>query len=205
MTLSCSVVATRLLCGGSLRKLLAGWNQLCRLAERLERSQLEVLDLQHNHLTELPSNLFIKAQRYRYTATPTALIALITPFNSVYFSFLYIYSLRYLNVSANKLECLPASSLSEDSSSSSCLEELYLTNNSLTDKCASQLPGHAQLRVLHLAFNQLQTFTARYCVWGWVGFEGVGGPKHEFDVAFKVKLNLPWRLVSIEVVFLWCQ
>ncbi|MEQ2211428.1 hypothetical protein XENOCAPTIV_000524, partial [Xenoophorus captivus] len=36
---------------------------LCRLPERLESSQLEVLDLQHNHLTELPHNLFIKAQR----------------------------------------------------------------------------------------------------------------------------------------------
>ncbi|KAI9545040.1 hypothetical protein NQZ68_039768 [Dissostichus eleginoides] len=119
----------QLLSSGSLRKLLAGWNQVCRLAERLERSQLEVLDLQHNHLTELPHNLFIKAQ-----------------------------SLRYLNVSANKLENLPAASLSEDSSS--CLEELYVTNNCLTDKCVPLLTGHGHLRVLHLAYNQLQTFTA---------------------------------------------
>lgn len=56
-------VSCRLLSSGSLRKLLVGWNQVCRLAERLERSQLEVLDLQHNNLTELPHNLFIKAQR----------------------------------------------------------------------------------------------------------------------------------------------
>lgn len=56
-------VCYRLMSSGSLRKLLAGWNEVCRLAERLERSQLEVLDLQHNHLTELPNNLFIKAQR----------------------------------------------------------------------------------------------------------------------------------------------
>lgn len=48
---------------GSLRKLLAGWNQVHRLAERVERSQLEVLDLQHNHLTDLPHNIFSKAQR----------------------------------------------------------------------------------------------------------------------------------------------
>uniref|UniRef100_A0A671WEX0 PH domain leucine-rich repeat-containing protein phosphatase 1-like n=1 Tax=Sparus aurata TaxID=8175 RepID=A0A671WEX0_SPAAU len=114
---------------GSLRKLLAGWNEVCQLAERLERSPLEVLDLQHNNLTELPHNLFIKAQ-----------------------------SLRYLNVSANKLENLPAASLSEDSFSS--LEELYVTNNSLTDKCVPLLTGHKNLRVLHLAYNQLQTFTA---------------------------------------------
>ncbi|XP_034438093.1 LOW QUALITY PROTEIN: PH domain leucine-rich repeat-containing protein phosphatase 1-like [Hippoglossus hippoglossus] len=119
----------RLLCSVSLRKLLSGWNQVCRLAERLERSQLEVLDLQHNYLTELPHNLFMKAQ-----------------------------SLRNLNVSANKLENLPAASLSEDSYSS--LEELYVTNNSLTDKCVPLLPGHGVLRVLHLAYNQLQTFTA---------------------------------------------
>uniref|UniRef100_A0A7N8YQY7 PH domain leucine-rich repeat protein phosphatase 1-like n=1 Tax=Mastacembelus armatus TaxID=205130 RepID=A0A7N8YQY7_9TELE len=118
-----------LLSSGSLRKLLAGWNEVCRLAERLERSQLEVLDLQHNYLTELPHNLFIKAQ-----------------------------SLRYLNVSANKLENLPAASLSEDSSSS--LEELYVTNNSLSDKCVPLLTGHGQLRVLHLAYNQLQIFPA---------------------------------------------
>uniref|UniRef100_A0A1A8HGB7 PH domain and leucine rich repeat protein phosphatase 1 n=1 Tax=Nothobranchius korthausae TaxID=1143690 RepID=A0A1A8HGB7_9TELE len=118
-----------LLSGGSLRKLLAGWNDVSRLVERLERSQLEVLDLQHNHLTELPHNLFIKAQ-----------------------------SLRYLNVSANKLEDLPAASLSEDAFSS--LEELYVTNNSLSDKVVPLLTGHSRLRVLHLAYNQLQTFTA---------------------------------------------
>ncbi|KAM9849127.1 PH domain leucine-rich repeat-containing protein phosphatase 1-like [Aulostomus maculatus] len=126
---SVTELPTRLLSSGSLRKLLAGWNDVCRLAERLERSQLEVLDLQHNHLTELPHNLFIKAQ-----------------------------SLRYLNVSANKLESLPAGSLSEDSFSS--LEELYVTNNNLTDKCVPLLTGHGHLRVLHLAYNQLQTFTA---------------------------------------------
>ena len=68
--------------------------------------------------------------------------------------------MRNLNVSANKLENLPAASLSEDSYSS--LEELYVTNNSLTDKCVPLLPGHGVLRVLHLAYNQLQTFTARY-------------------------------------------
>uniref|UniRef100_A0A3B3ZPP0 PPM-type phosphatase domain-containing protein n=1 Tax=Periophthalmus magnuspinnatus TaxID=409849 RepID=A0A3B3ZPP0_9GOBI len=119
----------QLLSSGSLRKLLSGWNNVGRLAERLERSQLEVLDLQHNHLTELPSNLFTKAQ-----------------------------SLRYLNVSANKLESLPPASLSEDGFS--LLEELYVTNNCLTDKCVPLLTGHSHLRVLHLAYNQLQTFTA---------------------------------------------
>jgi len=62
-------------------------------------------------------------------------------------------------VSANKLDDLPAASLSEDAFSN--LEELYVTNNSLTDKCTPLLTGHSHLRVLHLAYNQLQTFTAR--------------------------------------------
>uniref|UniRef100_A0A8C8A2E0 PH domain and leucine rich repeat protein phosphatase 1 n=1 Tax=Oryzias sinensis TaxID=183150 RepID=A0A8C8A2E0_9TELE len=118
-----------LLSSGSLRKLLAGWNDVCQLPERLESSQLEVLDLQHNRLTELPHNLFIQAQ-----------------------------SLRYLNVSANKMVDLPAASTSEDAFSR--LEELYVTNNSLTDKCIALLSGHGLLKVLHLAYNQLQTFTA---------------------------------------------
>lgn len=59
---------------GSLRKLLAGWNQVCQLAEMLESSQLEVLDLQHNHLTDLPHNLFIKAQRFAPPIKPFPLL-----------------------------------------------------------------------------------------------------------------------------------
>ncbi|XP_036376831.1 PH domain leucine-rich repeat-containing protein phosphatase 1-like [Megalops cyprinoides] len=119
----------RLFCSNSLRKLLLGHNQLRRLPERLERTQMEVLDVQHNQLLELPSNLFLKAD-----------------------------SLRCLNASANKLESLPPSSLSEEGHS--ILQELYLTNNRLTDKCVPQLTGHCHLRVLHLAYNHLQTFPA---------------------------------------------
>lgn len=68
-------------------------------------------------------------------------------------------SLRCLNASANKLESLPSSSLSEESRST--LQELYLTNNRLSDKCVPLLTGHGHLRVLHLAYNQLQSFPAR--------------------------------------------
>ncbi|CAM9137345.1 unnamed protein product [Lampetra planeri] len=149
----------RLLSNGSLRKLLAGWNTVCRLAERLERSQLEVLDLQHNHLTELPHNLFIKAQ-----------------------------SLRYLNVSANKLENLPAASQSEDMFSS--VQELYATNNSLTDKCVPLLMGHAHLRVLHLAFNQLQTFTARVNSCSFCRFD------HREDLTVSSSSSVNWLVWS---------
>ncbi|XP_019740645.1 PH domain leucine-rich repeat-containing protein phosphatase 1-like [Hippocampus comes] len=126
---SVTELPTQLLSNENLRKLLAGWNALGQLGESPDASQLQVLDLQHNLLNELPDNLFIKAQ-----------------------------NLRYLNASANKLESLPAASLSDDTSSS--LEELYVTNNSLTDKCVPLLTGHGHLRVLHLSYNQLQTFTA---------------------------------------------
>uniref|UniRef100_UPI00398F04A9 PH domain leucine-rich repeat-containing protein phosphatase 1 isoform X2 n=1 Tax=Pristiophorus japonicus TaxID=55135 RepID=UPI00398F04A9 len=119
----------KLFCNGSLRKLLAGHNQLRRLPQRFERTQAEVIDIQHNHLTELPSNLFLKAD-----------------------------CLRCLNASANKLEILPPSCLSEESHS--VLQELYLTNNYLTDKCVPLLTGHTCLKVLHLAYNRLQSFPA---------------------------------------------
>uniref|UniRef100_H2MRZ1 protein-serine/threonine phosphatase n=1 Tax=Oryzias latipes TaxID=8090 RepID=H2MRZ1_ORYLA len=119
----------RLFCSSSLRKLSAGHNRLQKLPERVERPLLEVLDVQHNQLVELPCNLFLKSD-----------------------------SLRCLNASANKLELLPPSSLSEESHS--ILQELYLTNNWLTDKCVPMLTGHTHLRVLHMAYNHLQTFPA---------------------------------------------
>ncbi|XP_054888886.1 PH domain leucine-rich repeat-containing protein phosphatase 1 [Poeciliopsis prolifica] len=119
----------RLFCSNSLRKLSAGHNQLQKLPERVERPLLEVLDVQHNQLVELPCNLFLKSN-----------------------------SLRCVNASANKLEHLPPSSLSEESHS--ILQELYLTNNWLTDKCVPMLTGHTHLRVLHMAYNHLQTFPA---------------------------------------------
>lgn len=119
----------RLFCSNSVRKLSAGHNQLQRLPDRVERPLLEVLDVQHNQLVELPCNLFLKSD-----------------------------SLRCLNASANKLEHLPPSSLSEESHS--ILQELYLTNNRLTDKCVPMLTGHTHLRVLHMAYNHLQTFPA---------------------------------------------
>ncbi|KAF4088828.1 hypothetical protein AMELA_G00059180 [Ameiurus melas] len=118
-----------LFCSSSLRKVLAGHNHLQRLPERVEKPMVEVLDVQHNQLVELPCNLFLKSN-----------------------------SLRCLNASANKLESLPPSSLSDESNS--ILQELYLTNNHLTDKCVPLLTGHTHLRVLHMAYNHLQTFPA---------------------------------------------
>ncbi|XP_059737095.1 PH domain leucine-rich repeat-containing protein phosphatase 1 isoform X2 [Bos taurus] len=118
-----------LFCNSSLRKLLAGHNRMARLPESLERTSVEVLDVQHNQLLELPPSLLMKAD-----------------------------SLRFLNASANKLETLPPATLSEETNS--ILQELYLTNNNLTDKCVSLLTGHPHLKVLHMAYNRLQSFPA---------------------------------------------
>lgn len=75
--------------------------------------------------------------------------------------FVLHHSLKYLNVSANSLGKIPPSSESEESLST--LQELYLTGNSLTENCGALLVGHQNLRVLHIAYNQLLSFPAR-CV-----------------------------------------
>lgn len=76
-------------------------------------------------------------------------------------SFVLRHSLKYLNVSANALGRIPPSSESEESLST--LQELYLTGNNLTENCGALLVGHQNLRVLHIAYNQLFSFPAR-CV-----------------------------------------
>ncbi|XP_030621614.1 PH domain leucine-rich repeat-containing protein phosphatase 2 [Chanos chanos] len=119
----------RLLSSLSLRKLLAGNNQLQKLPDLLDHIPLEALDLQHNKLAELPESFFYKAL-----------------------------NLKYLNVSANALETIPPSSQSEESLST--LQELYLTGNNLNENCAALLVGHQNLRVLHIAYNQLMSFPA---------------------------------------------
>ncbi|XP_064434842.1 PH domain leucine-rich repeat-containing protein phosphatase 1 isoform X2 [Mirounga angustirostris] len=87
-----------------------------------ESRKLEVLDIGHNQICELPARL------------------------------------RFLNASANKLETLPPATLSEETNS--ILQELYLTNNNLTDKCVPLLTGHPHLKILHMAYNRLQSFPA---------------------------------------------
>lgn len=73
--------------------------------------------------------------------------------------FVFSYSLKYLNVSANALESIPPSSQSEESLST--LQELYLTENNLSENCGALLIGHQNLRILHIAYNQLLSFPAR--------------------------------------------
>lgn len=64
-------------------------------------------------------------------------------------------------MSANALESIPPSSQSEESLST--LQELYLTGNNLNENCGALLVGHQNLRILHIAYNQLLSFPAR-CV-----------------------------------------
>ncbi len=84
-------------------------------------------------------------------------------FKLLYLLFLFAipHSLKYLNVSANALESIPPSSPSEESLST--VQELYLTGNNLNENCGALLVGHQNLRVLHIAYNQLLSFPAR-CV-----------------------------------------
>ncbi|CAJ0948008.1 unnamed protein product [Ranitomeya imitator] len=201
----------RIFCARGLRKLLAGYNRLNRLPECVEHTQLEILDVQHNQLLELPANLLLKSESiiiFYYTfiykqpasgkSQPVLTLVLSIPILQVsgigryllyrnsdteiryfcdignryrsvrigeirYFVRIGRYfqiseSLRCLNASANNLEVLPAASLSEESLS--LLQELYVTNNNLTDKCVPLLTGHPHLKILHMAFNHLQTFPA---------------------------------------------
>ncbi|XP_067905406.1 PH domain leucine-rich repeat-containing protein phosphatase 2-like isoform X1 [Heterodontus francisci] len=127
-------------------------NLMTELPRRLLCSlSLQKLLVGHNHLQTLPSHLehtpleIFDVQHNQLNELPECL-------------FLKALNLRCLNVSANNLVSLPPSSDTEDSLS--VLQELYLTGNNLTDKCVPVLTGHPRLRVLHMAYNQLQSFPA---------------------------------------------
>uniref|UniRef100_A0A4W5Q7U9 Uncharacterized protein n=1 Tax=Hucho hucho TaxID=62062 RepID=A0A4W5Q7U9_9TELE len=143
-------LSTRLLSSLSLRKLLAGNNRLQRLPDLLDHVPLEVLDLQHNKLGELPESLFYKAL-----------------------------NLKYLNVSANALETIPPSSQSEESLSTlqelyltgnklnensaallvghQNLRVLHMAYNQLLSFPASKLSKLELLEELNLSGNKLKT------------------------------------------------
>ncbi|CAF95244.1 unnamed protein product, partial [Tetraodon nigroviridis] len=151
------------------------WNQLRGVPEGLcDGGRMEVLDISHNRVEELPTRLMSsrslrkllagwnRVTRLAERVERSQLEVLDLQHNHLtdlpHNLFIKAQSLRHLNASANRLESLPAAGQSEESCSS--LEELYLTNNSLTDMCVPLLSEHARLRVLHLAYNQLQSFTA---------------------------------------------
>ncbi|KAG8521134.1 PH domain leucine-rich repeat-containing protein phosphatase 1 [Galemys pyrenaicus] len=128
-------------------------NQICELPARLlSNSSLRKLLAGHNQLARLPERLertsveVLDVQHNQLLELPPSLL-------------MKADSLRFLNASANKLEGLPPATLSEETSS--ILQELYLTNNNLTDKCVPLLTGHPHLKILHMAYNRLQSFPAR--------------------------------------------
>ncbi|KAF7245255.1 PH domain leucine-rich repeat-containing protein phosphatase 1 [Varanus komodoensis] len=136
--------------------------------------KLEVLDLGHNQIRELPARLFCNVSLRKLLAGHNQLARLPERIERTHVEVLDVQhnlltelpsnlllktdSLRYLNASANKLEMLPPATLSEETCS--ILQELYLTNNQLTDKCVPLLTGHPRLKILHMAYNRLQSFPA---------------------------------------------
>ncbi|XP_052006771.1 PH domain leucine-rich repeat-containing protein phosphatase 2-like [Xyrauchen texanus] len=136
--------------------------------------KIEVLDISHNLLSELSARLLsslslrkLLAGNNRLERLPDLLdhIPLETldlqhnKLKELPESFFYkALNLKYLNVSANALVTIPPSSQSEESLST--LQELYLTGNNLNENCAALLVGHQNLRVLHMAYNQLLSFPA---------------------------------------------
>ncbi|XP_053305347.1 PH domain leucine-rich repeat-containing protein phosphatase 2 [Spea bombifrons] len=128
------------------------WNLLPELPSRVMSSQsLRKLLLGHNQLKSLPSLVenipldTLDVQHNLLSHLPESL-------------FLMALNLRFLNASGNVLESLPSLSNGEDVVSR--LQVLYLTNNRLTDQYVPLLTTHSNLRVLHMAYNQLDTFPA---------------------------------------------
>ncbi|XP_029446159.1 PH domain leucine-rich repeat-containing protein phosphatase 1 [Rhinatrema bivittatum] len=139
-----------------------------------ESKKLEVLDVSHNQICELPARLFCSSGLRKLLTGHNQLRRLPERLERTHVEVLDVQhnqllelppnlllksdSLRCLNASANKLETLPPASLSEETNS--VLQELYVTNNNLTDKCVPLLTGHPHLKILHMAYNRLQTFPA---------------------------------------------
>lgn len=83
-------------------------------------------------------------------------------FINIYFITIGCIRLKVLNLSNNRLTELPSV---EDSAktgqSPHCLEKLYVTGNCLTDTALDSLGRLPALRVLHAAYNTLDTMPER--------------------------------------------
>ncbi|XP_027034244.1 PH domain leucine-rich repeat-containing protein phosphatase 2 isoform X2 [Tachysurus fulvidraco] len=151
------------------------WNVMENLPDWVcDSRKLEVLDVSHNLLSELPVRLLsglnlrklllgsnsLKRVPEFLDHIPLETLDLqhnrLTELPESFFS--KALNLKYLNISANTLETIPPSSQTEENLST--LQELYLTGNNLTEDCAALLVGHQNLRVLHMAYNQLLSFPA---------------------------------------------
>ncbi|KAM8946115.1 PH domain leucine-rich repeat-containing protein phosphatase 2 [Pelodytes ibericus] len=139
-----------------------------------ECKKLEVLDLSWNLLTELPLRVLSSVSLRKLLVGHNQLKNLPNPVETIPLDtldvqhnllshlpgslFLMALNLRFLNASANVLESFPSASSGEDAISR--LQVLYLSNNRLTDQYIPFLTPHSNLRVLHLAYNLLETFPA---------------------------------------------
>ncbi|XP_061670849.1 PH domain leucine-rich repeat-containing protein phosphatase 2 isoform X2 [Syngnathoides biaculeatus] len=136
--------------------------------------KVETLDVTHNLLTELPSRLLNSLSLRKLLAGNNRLQRLPDLLDHVPLEvldlqhnklgelpeslFFKALNLKHLNASANNLESIPPIGQSDDSLST--LQELYLTGNNLNENCGALLVGHHNLRVLHMAYNQLLSFPA---------------------------------------------
>uniref|UniRef100_A0A1A8P7K1 PH domain leucine-rich repeat-containing protein phosphatase 2 n=1 Tax=Nothobranchius rachovii TaxID=451742 RepID=A0A1A8P7K1_9TELE len=136
--------------------------------------KIELLDVTHNLLSELPLRLLNSLSLRKLLAGNNCLQRIPDLLDHVPLEVLDLQhnklvelpeclfykalNLKYLNVSANALESVPLSSQSEESLST--LQELYLTGNNLNEDCGALLVGHQNLRTLHIAYNQLLSFPA---------------------------------------------
>ncbi|XP_044014034.1 PH domain leucine-rich repeat-containing protein phosphatase 2 [Aphidius gifuensis] len=149
-----------------LRALFASHNDLTALPDRLlsQPSRLEVLHLPHNRLQALPPPRK-PLNIVHLTLQGNALTALPSTF------FQNTERMKVLNLSNNRLSELPyTENTNKNQQNSHTLEKFYLTGNCLTDTALDALAKLPALRVLHLAYNILDTLPES-CIASWPDLE----------------------------------
>ncbi|XP_032674253.1 PH domain leucine-rich repeat-containing protein phosphatase 2 [Odontomachus brunneus] len=150
----------------ALRVLFASHNTLTALPDRLlsQPSRLEVLHLPHNRLQALPpprrplNIVHLTLQGNMLTTLPTSFFA-----NTE--------KMKVLNLSNNRLSELPyREEAGRTHQGSHTLEKLYVTANCLTDTALDALAKFTSLRVLHIAYNTLDTLPES-CIAAWSDLE----------------------------------
>ncbi|XP_029178183.1 PH domain leucine-rich repeat-containing protein phosphatase 2 isoform X1 [Nylanderia fulva] len=150
----------------ALRVLFASHNTLTALPDRLlsQPSRLEVLHLPHNRLQALPpprrplNIVHLTLQGNMLTTLPTSFFA-----NTE--------KMKVLNLSNNRLSELPyREEAGRSHQGSHTLEKLYVTANCLTDTALDALAKFTSLRILHIAYNTLDTLPES-CIAAWSDLE----------------------------------
>ncbi|XP_011684304.1 PREDICTED: PH domain leucine-rich repeat-containing protein phosphatase 2 [Wasmannia auropunctata] len=150
----------------ALRVLFASHNALTALPDRLlsQPSRLEVLHLPHNRLQALPpprrplNIVHLTLQGNMLTTLPTSFFA-----NTE--------KMKVLNLSNNRLSELPyREEAGKIHQGSHTLEKLYVTANCLTDTALDALAKFTSLRILHIAYNTLDTLPES-CIAAWGDLE----------------------------------